>query len=264
MGLEVIGAEEESFNLVPAVQIWHLLDGDGVVDPSIPWSGVGVAAREAGQHEVINVAKNISFALTATSLRLRDISREYRRQHEFAIDNKMKPGNGFAWVHTLDLYLALHAFLTEACSARDHLAIFLSETVFKCGRLKMPGLIKKNGAKIPVGHTIRDDLLKITKADGDDGWMAWMGALRDLVVHEAPIHSLGGATKITANVIQVGPRQVYMMDFGIPRRGVRGDGTDLVDALTLCRMFALRLMKFALAVVQFSPLAPATVTVVGS
>jgi hypothetical protein len=233
--------------------MWHLLDpnereGGNAADI---WSGIAWAAEEKGDMDLGKIARNITFSLRTSVIRLRDISCEYARQNLYAVLNKKPPGSRFMNVETFDFYVALHSFLAEMCSARDYLAQFIGKYILGGDGTRMSRLyrrLKQNPSSHPVGKLV----LSICDRD-KDGWMSRLGRFRDMTIHEAPIRNVARSKFLAVKGIDARKTTLLKIYFGIPKDPfLASTGTD-IDALVHFRELALRMLRFARSIAASSP-----------
>ena len=156
------------------------------------WRNIGHAGFKRKNGLLWDTASRIGHQLRVCDWRLREVSEAYRNQlmarlkhNEFKVVKKYE--DGFTWLS----YLALQAFLVDACILRDYLAEFVAKHVYK----PMIGLEKQRIAS--MGALKKRVLTKITDQDcltkelqiatDDNGWLTLLGHYRDLVVHSAPL-----------------------------------------------------------------------------
>jgi hypothetical protein len=163
------------------------------------WNDIGYNSFEKKNGVLWDLASRIAYQLQVCSWRLREVSESYNKQLNAKLGNngsEFKSGQHFADGFTIFMFLALQAFLIDACILRDYLAEFAAKFVFILSYpeteiskvTSMSGLVKnilkrkeKNGANSDV-------LLEQLKEDtSEDGWIHLLGSYRDLVVHWAPL-----------------------------------------------------------------------------
>lgn len=259
VGLDLIGWEAISEINGTTHSTWYLFDSDTGMHGIDDWAGVAYAAHLAKDAEAESVARHISFSMNAASLRLRDISQAYHFQCLHVVQSKIGCGRRFQNVEMFDLYMALHSFLTEACSARDYLARFIALRVSKfAGSTKIgtmnalfQRLMKEGSNNEPLLH----EILAICDKAKPDSWMARLGRFRNLIVHEAPIRSLSKDTFLVANPVEISGRILPSIYVDIPSDPF-SDTPTFVDALAHFRGLMLRLLSFSKSVITASPIKP--------
>lgn len=163
-GLEIVGVEESIILSQRRVMaIWQIsphiteeIDLERL--PVAFWAGIRTAAQGTNNTELEEISSSIAFSLASMERHLLALSNEYHRELTAALERGAKPGDRFANVDTFDLWLAIHAFLLAAGSARDYLAQALAEFVFYSD-------IRKTGKKLPTlwhGYWIKGRITTIS------------------------------------------------------------------------------------------------------
>jgi hypothetical protein len=238
--------------------IWTLFEGGG--HAADLWSGIAYAARKANQNEIAEDARNITFALRTSALRIRDVSNEYHHQNILASNGDAKLGKRFANIELFDLYMALHSLLVEMCSARDYLARFISTHIFRQDEAtKMSELFRQVSSK-KTKHALAEEIRIICDAKHPGAWMARLGRFRNLIVHEAPIATLGERF-LTAKPLDLGTATVCSIHLGIPRDPIQSLDGERVDALANFHGLSRNLFQFAQRVADASCIRPERITI---
>lgn len=260
LGLFRIGDEEVLVTNGLPLRIWHpdcpsVAIASWTESPSSRWQGIACSAREAGDKKTADLSQHISFALTAASLRLRDISDSYAFQLEYALANGILGNQKFANLEILTLFLCCHSFLVEACSARDYLGKFLGQHVYGVVANSMANLLKR---KSPLpGHPIEMLLTQANDKASPDGWMTRLTEYRNIITHRAPIGYLGPHPRITFNMMQVNANFLLPeITFEVPDNPFDKSTGSLCDALQLFHSHHDMLMRFADMVTAHSPYSP--------
>ena len=261
IGTDLIGWERISLASDHQSSMWHVSDpNQGEAGPlALPadqWSAISHAARRKGQIQLAETARNISFSLQTSSLRLRDISREYGRQNLIAVRSGYKEGTRFSNVETFELFMARHSFLVEMGSLRDYLARFISTSVLPGLRTDSMWKLCKKLRRVAPSHPVGREVLRICDERRPDGWMARLGRFRDVIVHETPIRSIGPSTRLTVKASLVGEHTFLLMDLGIPSDPVDRTNKSYVDALTHFRVMIVDMLQFARFIAASSPVPP--------
>lgn len=156
------------------------------------WRNIGHAGFKRRDGALWDTASRIGHQLRVCDWRLREVSEAYSnqllarlKQNDFKVGTQYE--DGFTWLS----YLALQAFLVDACILRDYLSEFVAEYVYKPMtdlknlRITSMGALKKRVLKkITDPDTLTKDLQIATD---DNGWLTLLGNYRDLVVHSAPL-----------------------------------------------------------------------------
>jgi len=176
-----------SFHRCPeTVSVWQS------EDETQRWSQIGHAAFSRNNTRLWDIASRISHQLRVCSWRLRQISESYNDQLNARIKGKnTEVGARFVDGYTWLAYLAIQAFLVDACVLRDYMAEFYALVLCPEKQLaannsitSMAGLKSKVLDKISA----KDHVTKALQiATNQGGWLYELGAYRDLVVHSAPL-----------------------------------------------------------------------------
>jgi hypothetical protein len=172
------------------------------------WSFVAHAAIQRKNGKLWDVASRICHQLRTCDWRVRQISECYRDQLSATVlAGKFKDGLRFVDGFTSVGYLAIQAFLMDACVLRDYLAeyraLLLSQEDKFTFRSKITGMaalkkkyLDKTDSNIPVDTFLRD-------ATSPEGWLYELGKYRDLVVHVAPLASAGKSLYAMCKAIEL-------------------------------------------------------------
>ena len=253
----MIGHETISISKGLKHSSWHLLDPNrrslNVLSDAIDqWSCLANTALLNGHSELGELAKHISFSLRTSSLRLRDVSREYGFQNLCAARERKEEGRRFTNVETFDLFMALHSFLTEVCSARDYLARFISKYILlDTNCITMAGLHKKI-LKDELSHPIAKLVSRVCDRQSSDGWMARLSQFRNRIVHVEPIRNVSQSRFLC--VKRIADRSPFAIIYlGVPKDPINAVEEDYVDALTHFRSLMIEMLEFARSVASYSP-----------
>ncbi len=122
---------------------------------------------------------------------MRDLSRAYNRELDTLISKGLfVAGTRGKSVNTLQIFLEIHSFFSEAASLRDHLAEFVARHVLqdhvpRATRIRLMSTLVKHVLNPARGeHSIADDLHCATTEP--DGWLATFSAYRDIFIHYLP------------------------------------------------------------------------------
>ena len=156
------------------------------------WAQIGYAASNSKDVKLWDLARRVSHQLRVCAWRLRQVSESYREQlyaatgsGEFRIGVRFQ--DGFTWL----AYLAIQAFLVDACILRDYLAEFYAAyacpdpDLVKGGQITRMSILKKKVLDKVTQSTDATRELKTATAEG--GWLYKLGAYRNLVVHCVPL-----------------------------------------------------------------------------
>lgn len=262
IGSDLIGHEEHTKIDSDLDQpIWYLFENPNRADDV--WSGIGNTAREMGNEDMANLARNVAFALRTSALRLRDCSREYAWQNHYAIQRKIRPDGRFSNIKSFDLDMALHSLLADIGTARDYLAHFISRYILVDdppvdSMAKLYNRTKKAGLTsldLPARQLL-EAVLVICDPKHPHGWMAQVSEFRNIIIHRAPLQSLSNAGAfIHAKTLNIGNKAAYQIYFGVPHNPFLRESPQ-VDALTHFHWFLLRLREFAHLVAKTSEIRP--------
>jgi hypothetical protein len=196
-------------------------------DLHIIWMGIVNAYRRKGEYDAVLAASNVTFSLQATAYRLRDISEAYTHQNVYALCHSYAPGTFFKNYDTMDAFLALHSFLVEMGALRDYIAQFLVKVRFDFPKItSMSALWRK--CRGVEGDVIANEIVRICDKSSADAWMATLSALRDRVVHVAPISMGVDFSSVVATRCNIEDMQLPSVYLGLTVSDSE------VDALTHC------------------------------
>jgi hypothetical protein len=200
--------------------------------------------------------RHISFALTAMSRRLLDVSDDYGTQLQAALADGNRRDRRFSNILVLDLFLNCHSFLTEACTARDYLARFLAQHVY--GNIEADSVAKLLRRKRSSSHPIDALLGTANDKASPDAWMVRMNEYRDIITHRAPLTHLGG--KNTSIEIRFQPwgegKTLPRILTLIPADPFDASSGAAVDALVLLHAYNANLLHFAAECARYAPYPP--------
>ncbi|MEI9990195.1 MAG: hypothetical protein WDM86_09165 [Rhizomicrobium sp.] len=258
-GLDLLGWE----SVGPDYSVWHVFpqSADGK-SPSDFWNGIAYASHNAKNVELEELARSISFSLLTASLRMRDICREYAFQNLQATKQHVVPGRRFANIRIFELYMALHSFLAEICSARDYLAQFMAVHFLKAKDVRTMAQLYGSLKKFPPDQTpIQDLVLKMCDESSSDGWLARLSRFRNLIIHSAPINKIAKDRWLTANTIDIQGKEFYQIHLGVPLDPIADPNGSYVDALAHFRQLMLLFFGLARTVGDMSGIQPETVSI---
>ncbi|WP_267105201.1 hypothetical protein [Xanthomonas sacchari] len=155
------------------------------------WAAIAAQARAAQDDEYSCIAKYLSISLRSAGWRLRDIGDLHHEQLRWALLRNRSSGERFANVALHDLYLAMHSFLTEICSARDYLVQIAARRV--CAKRTIDGLARlQEWLKKGNNFYARDDamikmLIAAVGSEESPGWLAQLGEMRNMFIHRQPM-----------------------------------------------------------------------------
>lgn len=189
------------------------------------WSCIANAGFESGQMNFTDISRRIAFEIKACSWRLRDLSNSYNTELRALCEkNKFKQGNKFKTLNSFLVSLATHAFLVDICTLRDYLSEFLAAFVFsKYNKEENLRIVNLSVLRKEVLRFAKDEnefaayLYEITDKNSANGWLATLGAYRDLVVHSVPLVQATHIGFLQQRVIDIGNGQnVPSIYFPIP------------------------------------------------
>lgn len=266
VGLEFIGHEQHTSIDNWTHSHWFQFDPNskGLDSPEL-WGAVAHSAAMSGDqsHEIL--ARKVSFALRASGLKLRDCSREYGVQNQYAVEKKIKPNLPYSNMEVFDLYVSLHSLLVEMCTVRDYLAQFISTVILKHdspvdSMAKLLHKLKKEGKPIDKIELV-DTIFAICDRSHKNGWMARLGEYRNIIAHRAPIDQLTEASSLSANLFQIFDFELLQIYLGIPIDPIESIDSNYVDALSHFRSLMLLLREFARRVATESGIEPKIFTI---
>ena len=196
-GLALVGTEEIIEINSLEHRIWHpcayrkLYSPDNLsLEPPELWGVLAHSAEKSCDAECSTVMRHISFALTGMGRRLLNVSDDYGMQLRAALAEGADRDFRFSNMQVLDLFLDCHAFLTEACSARDYLARFLAKHAY--GGVDADSMAMLLKRKKSSSHPIDAILGPANDRANPESWMTWMSEYRNIIMHRAPLNYLGG------------------------------------------------------------------------
>lgn len=264
LGLVLVGTEERIEIHYLEHRMWHpcahrkLYHPAGLaLAPPELWGALAHAAEKNGDTESSRVMRHISFALTAMSRRLRDVSDDYGTQLQAALAQGDRRDRKFSNTQVLDLFLNCHSFLTEACAARDYLARFMAKHIYSGVEAdSMAKLLKK---KKPSHRPIDTILDAANDRANPDPWMVQMNEYRDIITHRAPLTHFGG--KNTRIEIRFQPwiegKTLPRILALIPTDPFSEESGKSVDALDRLHTYSANLLHFAAECARYAPYPPA-------
>lgn len=157
-------------------------------DAQTCWSQIAFQAAKAKSGQLWDCAARISYQIEACVLRVRELSEGYGTQLNSVLRrNGFKDGSRMNDLWTQAIFLRIQSFFTDACILRDYLAEFAAAFVYKLGtgqRVSTLSGLLKHLKQIGPGDTVTQ---KLQSASQDGGWLAELGAYRDLIIHSAPL-----------------------------------------------------------------------------
>jgi hypothetical protein len=156
------------------------------------WGTIRNAAFQNKNGILWDLASRIAYQLYACTWRLRETSEAYSNQLNALVrQSEFEVGAQFMDGFTILVYLALQAFLVDACILRDYLAEFVASFVLSSRYSKLPKITTMAGLKkhlLNMADALADPLLEQLKRYTDEnGWIRRMGSYRDLIIHSAPL-----------------------------------------------------------------------------
>ncbi|WP_016948712.1 hypothetical protein [Anabaena sp. PCC 7108] len=212
LNLEVVGIDYYNNNIEQLEQNypprWLSLSRiNGANNPSV-WGNLCVKAHTLQDYYLADIASRISFGLTACETRLHDLSESYYKELDTECKySRFENGSKYRSLNTFNIYLALHSFFMESCLLRDYLAEFMHIYIFNKSGNKpittMGSLIEKVLNKLNSPDDFASEIIQITNKESADGWLAKLGAYRDLVVHSTPIEQVRSSSFIIQKTINI-------------------------------------------------------------
>lgn len=203
-GFLIIGAdfyfelEQVDGRRLPSWRAYHRVGATSwpCAEQADQWSFIAHSAFRVQNGLLWDVASRVSYQMRVCDWRLRQVSESYRdqlhatvRSREF--DEGRRFQDGFTWLG----YLAIHAFLVDACILRDYLCEYRALLLTQSGARKFRGKITRMGSL--KKHFLSKDSLTapidqaMNQASDPGGWLHLLGNYRDLVVHYAPLANAG-------------------------------------------------------------------------
>lgn len=195
IGFEFLTNSMEAKGLVPTNwRTYHPWGGKNIWpgnDQMDIWAQIGYAASQASNANLWDLARRISHQLRVCAWRLYQLSDAYHAQLKArTVQDDFKPGlrfeDGFTWLG----YLAVQAFLVDACVLRDYLAEFFVEYICPASQRPTMHISSMSGAKKHVLDKVSSTdpvFAELVTATSKGGWLFQLGAYRDLSVHCVPL-----------------------------------------------------------------------------
>lgn len=270
LGLAFVGVESVSDIRGIEQRDWQLI---GRKNPPtyVLWSNISHTLRERGLKEAALSARKVSFSLLTSSLRVRDISREYHQQLSDAIMSGREGGRAFSNVKCFDLYMATHSALVEMCSARDYLAQFSSAQIFGLPLQKTMAKLRGSLSRKKTLNDLEKSLIESSDHSSSDPWLYKLTGLRNLIVHQSPINNFGEHF-LRLQPIKLNDSELLKVYFGIPRNPKdaverlkdfpeTAYSADHIDALDYIHWLMWKLNGLAVALASASSIPPTMMTI---
>jgi hypothetical protein len=256
MGLNLIGHETTMDDNVLSHVDWHPFMPSSL-NAADEWSQISYGAKQTKNESASDLAHYIAFSLRTAALRLRDVSREYGKQQIYATSKKLSPNGHFSNTNIFDLYMALHSFLVEICSARDYLASFISSYIIKdIKRVDSMAKLLEELKKRQSNHELAQLILQICDPENENGWMAQLTKFRNLIAHQAPINNHTENKWLTAHSLKAGQKQFLSIYLGVPKNPLKPENKIYIDALEGFYGFMVQMQIFAQNVAEQSGIEP--------
>lgn len=203
-GFQIIGVdfymevEQADGRRLPGWRAYHHIGSTSwpCAEGADTWSFLAHSAIREKNGLLWDVASRISHQLRTCDWRLRQVSECYRDQlwatvrAQGFLDGR-RFYDGFTWLG----YLAIQAFLVDACVLRDYLAEYRALILAQAGQhafkdkvTRISSLKRHYLDKVVLSLPV-DQLLRQATEPG--GWLHLLGSYRDLVVHCAPLARAG-------------------------------------------------------------------------
>ncbi len=233
IGLELFGVDEVILGEPDLpMRIWRPLVGMGArAKPTDTWASIGHNAERAGDREYAQLARYVSICLTASDIRLRDLSDGYGTQFAAALTRRQAVGRRWDNIATADLRLAVHSLVAEMASARDHLArivgIHVGAPQSKNSLAWLHGWLDTASRRHLFSEPIVERLIRGWVDTSPDRWLFDLSEYRNAFLHREPLGARGmdGALSVETQVSPWG--EVWRLNMPLPGR----DGQPGVDAL---------------------------------
>lgn len=256
-GCYYVGCNEISSSGPARTKIWypHIGNSGATEQSSDSWAGIAFQAREVGDDHSMGVARHISISVASASRRLRDVAVLLNEQLQLAVSSQYASGQRYSNIAIHDLYLAIHSFLSEMCSARDYLCQLAARRVGAKEGIDNLARLQNWLSKASNANAREDALIKLIQdaagTEADPGWLTKLSDLRNQITHRQP---LGASPEAAALLYQ----QVATSKGLVPRirlaRSKRGQGvTDGEDPFIELLRYWLELEKFSQAGVSWAP-----------
>lgn len=214
LGLQIVGCdffhtEDQVKSFAPPE--WRSLNPAAAplwlcTDQGHNWSFIANSAFLQKDGLFYDIASRISHQIRACEWRLRQLSEAYSDQlNGRVLSKKFTPNDRFLDGYTSLCYLALQAFLVEACTLRDYLSEFYSEAIIRKEDPSASKITSLVGLlKIWKSQPPQDKAGKELRASSlPDNWLYELGAYRDLVVHVAPLANASKTLLVFTKIIEI-------------------------------------------------------------
>jgi hypothetical protein len=251
------------------------------------WSDLANGSYEASNLSLHDLSARIHFHLQAVDWRLRALSESYGRELSNLVENhKFEHGERQYTGHTEAIFLALHAFMVEACVLRDYLAEYVASvtqtTLANGSPIRRMSKLRPVLSSLASTYSKLGEELSAATDPTTPGWLAVLGAYRDLVIHSGPLamvsHGIYSRGRYVETAAGIG---VPIIELPLPEcpadlaklraRGqhLRGSadwiektwassvaGTEDVDALAYCASVVEKLTDLSERLIPLSPVSP--------
>lgn len=201
LGLKIIGCdfftyEDEVTELQPPQWRSKNLTNQSWLcnDQANTWSFIAHSAFNKKSGLICDISTRISHQIKSCEWRLRQLSEVYAQQLNSRIKReKFVTNSQFLDGYTSLCYLALQAFLVDACVLRDYLSEFYAEVTIQTDSSNqkkintLSGLLRKWKAHPPTDSAGKE----LRAAAQENQWLFELGAYRDLIIHTAPLANAG-------------------------------------------------------------------------
>lgn len=251
MGLSIFGANETSL-LDPHLPYsnWRPLIGPPQLKfmPDDSWGMISFHANSAGDKVWAGLARNLSIALRAAGLQLRNASDQYERQLVAALERGQKAGRRFSNTALTELHLACHSVLAEMASARDYLASMAARRVNASANIEALNRLQDWLGK-PANAPANDDpLVRALKAATDksaDPWLTDLGDYRNLFLHRQPMGADEHARFLTLELCAGPVENAHVISMKMAQHQGSAETCEILCRLVELHRKLMRLADFA-------------------
>jgi hypothetical protein len=250
------------------------------------WSCIVTGAIEKDNYELADISRRITFEIRASSFRLRELSNAYWRELRALCEkNIFSPGKKIKTINSFFIYFAIHAFFIEICTLRDYLSEFLGIVFHEFSSDNTKKIRKITSLQKYILNTARDhkplarELYEITDNQNSNGWLAKIGAYRNLIVHSVPIQQTHLGYLVQRTIAITNSENIPAIFFPIPTdpvslKSLRSKGIKFntfedyisslrqeeqasnLDALDYCCSVLEKMMDLAYRIAETSPIKP--------
>jgi hypothetical protein len=257
-GLRCIGNEERAWKNGYEDRFWNpaLVPGLGESIADLPghdWSALGNVHRERNEEEQYRLSSAAGFHLIGASRRLMHISEWYHQMLLYAHLNEFHDKIAFRNSDHTNFLIDCHSFLTEVCTARDHIAGYAGTVIAGVTKINT---FEKLVAKLPdLSGELKAIMEEASKETADKMTLKHVGQYRNEIVHQRPISALSKGFFETVSFDLGLDNPILGVKFDIQVRPKKQPDAKF-DALRSFHAMMRVLYEFGRAVIVLAPVVP--------